>query len=50
MTSLPKTMTKFGLPRNQTNYILFEVYRQELSKNVLFIEFEQLCQKLWAFL
>ena len=41
-----KTMAKFGL----TNYISFERYWWELSKNVLFIEFIQLCQKLWAFL
>ena len=50
MTSLPKTMEKCGPPRNQTNYISFERYWWELSKNVLFIEFELLCQKLWAFI
>ena len=41
MTSLPKTMAKFGLPRNYTI--------PELSKYVLFIDFEPLCQKLSAF-
>ena len=50
MTSLPKTTEKCGPPRNQTNYISFERYWWELSKNVLFIEFESLCQKLWAFM
>ena len=35
MMSLPKTMAKFGPPRNQTK---------------LYIIFEPLCQKLWAFL
>ena len=53
MASLPKeqwkTMGKCRPPRNQINYILFERYWWELSKN-LFIEFELLCQKLWAFL
>ena len=34
--------------RNQTNYISIERYWWELSKNVLFIEFDSLCQKLWA--
>ena len=50
ITSLPKTMEKCGPPRNQTNYISIERYWWELSKNVLFIEFEWLCQKLWAFM
>ena len=50
MTSLPKTMAKFGPLRNQTNYISFERFWWELSKTVLFIEFEPLCQKLWALL
>ena len=50
MTSLPKTMEKCGPPRNQTNYISFERYWWELSKNVPFIEFESLCQTLWAFM
>ena len=45
-----KTMSKFGPPRNQTKYKSFERYWWELSRNVLFIEFEPLCQKLWAFL
>ena len=42
MMSLQKTMAKFRPLQNQTKYIS--------SKNVLFIEFEPLCQKLWAFL
>ena len=50
MTSLPKTMEKCRPPRNQTNYISFERNWWELSKNVLFIEFESLCQKTWAFM
>ena len=50
MTSLSKTMKKCGPPRDQINYISFERYWWELSKNVLFIEFEPLCQKLWAFM
>ena len=50
MTSLPKTMAKFGPPRNQTKYISFKSYWWELSKNVLFIEFEPLCVKFWLFL
>ena len=50
MTSLPKTMEKCGPPRNKTNYTSFERYWWKLSKNVLFIEFESLCQKLWAFM
>ena len=50
MTSLPKTMEKCGPPRNQTNYISFKRYWWELSKNALFIEFESLCQKVWAFM
>ena len=43
-------MAKLEPSRNQTNYISFEKYWWELSKTVLFIEFEPLCQKLWAFL
>ena len=53
MMSLPKTMEtmgKCGPPRNQTKYILFERFWLELFKNVTFIEFELLCQKLWAFM
>ena len=50
MTALPKTMKKCGPRRNQTNYKSFQRYWRELSKNVLFIEFESLCQKLWAFM
>ena len=40
-----KTTGKCGLPRKQTNYISFQRYWWELSKNVLFIEFEPLCRK-----
>ena len=47
--SLPKTMGKCGPPQNQTNYMSLKRYWWELFKNVLFIEFELLCQKLWAF-
>ena len=43
-------MRKFGPPRNQTKYISFERFWWELSKNVIFIKFEPLCQKLWAFM
>ena len=50
MTSIPKTSPKFGPPRNQLNYISFERYWREVSKNVVFLECEPLCQKLWAFL
>ena len=50
MMSLPKTMGKCGPPWNQTKYISFERIWWKLSKNVTFIEFEPLCQKLWAFM
>ena len=50
MTSLPKTMEKCGPSQNQTNYTLFKRYWWELSKNLLFVEFESLCQKLWTFM
>ena len=50
MTSLPKTMAKFGPPQKQTNYISLESSWQELSKNVFFFHFEPLYQKLWPFL
>ena len=64
MTLLPKTMAKFGPPRNKTNSILFlrsnkiqnkfyivlNSIDESYPKMYIFIEFEQLCQKLWAFL
>ena len=54
MMSSPKTIEEQWKdgdnPRNQTKYISFEMFRCELSKNVTFIEFEPLCQKLWAFM
>ena len=50
ITSLPKTVAKFGPPRKQTNYMSIVRHWRELSKNVLFIESESLCQKLWVFL
>ena len=40
---------KLGLLRNQVNFKSIEKYQRELSKNKIFIEFEPLCQKLWAF-
>ena len=43
-------MGKCGPPRNQTKYMSFERFCGELFKNVIFIEFEPLCQKLWAFM
>ena len=43
-------MGKCGLRRNQTKYKSFERFCGELFKNVIFIEFELLCQKLWAFM
>ena len=50
MTSSGKAIAKFGPPRNQTNFISFEMFLYQLSKNVLFIEFEPLCQTLWTFM
>ena len=35
---LPKGIGKCGLPRRQSNYLRFEMSRQELSKNVGFIK------------
>ena len=43
-------MRKCGPQRNQTKYIFFERFWWELCKNVTFIEFEPLCQKLWVFM
>ena len=40
---------KFGLSRNQTKYISFESLMRVIQ-NVTFVEFEPLCQKLWAFM
>ena len=49
MTSLLKTMAKFGLPWNKENYTSFERQWWELSENVIFIEIEWLDQTLWPF-
>ena len=38
-------MGNCGPPRNQTKYIV----RKVLMRAITFIEFEPLCQKLWAF-
>ena len=46
MMSLPKTMESNGKMWNQTKYIV----RKVLMRDVTFIEFEPLCQKLWAFM
>ena len=46
---ITKTMSKFGPPGNQANYISFERKLCELSENVIFIEIESLNQKLWPF-
>ena len=43
-------MGKCGPRRNQTKYVSLERFWLELFKNVIFIEFEPLCQKLWAFM
>ena len=48
--TLPRTITKFGPQQNQANYTSFERLLLELYKNVLFIKFEPLCQKLQAFM
>ena len=43
MTSLSKTMAKFGSPRNKINYMSFERFSFiKAILNVLFIEFESL--------
>ena len=42
-------MSKFGPPRNQADNTLLERFQQELTKNVLFIEFEVLCQIYFEF-
>ena len=49
MTSLLKTMAKFGPPRNQANYNHSKGNNEERSENVTFIEIESLNQKLWPF-
>ena len=49
MTSLPKTIEKCGL--RETKQIIYHSKGiVESYPNVLFIEFEPLCQKLWAFM
>ena len=50
MTSLPKTLAKFGPAQNQADYISFEAIVESYPKNVVFIEFGPVCQTLWAFL
>ena len=61
MMSLPKTMEYNGKmltstePNKKYIYIYIYIYRwkgfdESYSKNGIFIEFEPLCQKLWAFL
>ena len=56
MISLPKTIEKCGPRRNQTNYVSFERYWWELSKNVLFNEWVTMSKvmgiyvKFWHFL
>ena len=40
MTSLLKTMAKFGPPRNQTNYISLEGDDESFPKMYFFIEIE----------
>ena len=53
MMSLPKTVENNGIMRALTEpnklYIVGKVLMRAIQ-NVTFIEFEQLCQKLWAFL
>ena len=46
------TMGKCGPPRNQTKniYIVRKILMRAIQKNVKFIEFETLCQMLWAFM
>ena len=50
MTSLPKTMENEDL--RETKQIIYHSkgIDESYPKNVLFIEFEQLCQTLWAFM
>ena len=53
MMSLPKTMEtkgKWGRRQKQIKYKSLERVWWELFKNVTFIEFEPLCQKLWTFM
>ena len=51
--SLPKTMENNGKMRTSSEpnkiYIIRKVLMRAI-KNVTFIEFEPLCQKLWAFM
>ena len=53
MMSLPKTMENSGKMRTSVEpnkiYIIGKFW-WELFKNVIFIEFEPLCQKFWAFM
>ena len=50
MTSLPKTMEKCGPPRNQQIIYHSKGIDESYPKNILFIEFEPLFQKLWVFM
>ena len=53
MMSLPKITENngnFGLSQKQTKYISFERFDESYPKNVTFVEFEPLCQKLWEFM
>ena len=52
MMSLPKQWKQWENVdlRGTKKYISFKKFWWELSKNVTFIEFEPLCQKLWAFM
>ena len=54
MMSLPKTMENTGKMWTSAElnkiYIAGKFLRRAILKNVIFIEFEPLCQKLWAFM
>ena len=45
-----ETMGKWRPWWNQTEYVIQKVLMRAIQKNVLLIEFEPLCQKLWAFM
>ena len=50
MTSLPKTMENADLREIKQSTYHSKCIDESYPKNVLFIEFESLCQKLWTFL
>ena len=54
ITSLSKTMEKqwenADLGRTKQNIHRWKGFDNSYSKKVIFIEFEPLCQKLWAFM